>query len=207
MGLSLSGIPYEIWVMPGIIFIIPSLCLFPLLYRDFFDLRIHLKVLVNVSLAPYSKLAIIGGYLFVAGIEATILGIISLFVISGFIAFPLSILQTVVMFLCLISYLFLLGNFFISMSLLIDTITTLFLMTALSFVYILFGNGFIIEFGFFPLGVESFLKWQPLSIPFQIFQQYKYTGIFDWALFSGSVLIGTLWTFANSSLLKRTFQH
>ena len=132
---SLSGVPFDFWVIPGLIFIISSLGLFPLLYRDFFDLRIHRKVLVNVALAPYRKRELIGGYLCVAGIEAFLIGIISLIVISGFTAYSYSLLESLALLLCLVLYLFLLGNLFISMGLLIDTVTTLFLMTALNFIF------------------------------------------------------------------------
>ena len=38
---SLSGMSYDIWVFPGLIFILGSLSLYPLLYREYFYLRIH----------------------------------------------------------------------------------------------------------------------------------------------------------------------
>ena len=38
---SLGGIPYDVWVMPGILFIISSFIMYPLLYREYFELRIH----------------------------------------------------------------------------------------------------------------------------------------------------------------------
>jgi len=207
MGKSLSGMPYEFWVIPGLVFIISSLGLYPLIYRDFFDLRIHRKVLINVALAPYRKRALIGGYLCVAGMEALMLGIVSLLIMSGLATYPLTMIETVVMFLCLMVYLFFLGNYFITLGLAIDTQTTLFLMTALSFIFILFGNGYLIEFGFFPIGVETFLTWQPLSIPFRIFQVYFRTGIMDWALLTACIVLGILWTLANTIILKRKLIH
>ena len=144
MGHSLSGVPFELWVIPGFIFVISSVGLFPLLYRDFFDLRVHQKVLVHVALAPYRKRMLIGGYLIVAGIEAMILSLISLVIFSGLAPFPLTVIDTLFMMVCLAVYLLLLGNYFISMGLLIDTVTTLFLITFITFIFILFGNGFII---------------------------------------------------------------
>ena len=75
---SLLGVSYDIWVLPGLIFIISSLVLFPLLHRDFFDLRIHNKVLGNIALAPYSKNMMIMSYLFVAGMEALVAALISM---------------------------------------------------------------------------------------------------------------------------------
>ena len=207
MGHSLSGVPFELWVIPGLIFVISSVGLFPLLYRDFFDLRVHQKVLVHVALAPYRKRMLIGGYLIVAGIEAMILGLISLVIFSGLAPFPLTVIDTLFMMVCLAVYLLLLGNYFISMGLLIDTVTTLFLITFITFIFILFGNGFIIEFGFFPAGIENFLRWQPLSIPYQAFQLFIRSGIIDWALLFSSLLLGLLWMLGNTTILKRKLRH
>jgi len=207
LGQSLSGIPYEIWVIPGLIFIISSLGLFPLLYRDFFDLRVHKKVIVNVALAPYEKRNLVGSYIFVAGLEAMIMGLISIFVFAGFTQISLGLMEIFVLFSCLGLYLFLLGNLFISIALIIDTVTTLFLITAMIFTLIFFGNGFIIEFGFFSAEMEAILKWQPISIPFQIFQNYYRSGLFDWKIFSGMFALSGLWVIANGSILKRRLIH
>ncbi len=150
---------------------------------------------------------LIGGYLIVAGIEAMILGLISLVIFSGLAPFPLTVIDTLVMMVCLAVYLLLLGNYIISMGLLIDTVTTLFLITFITFIFILFGNGFIIEFGFFPAGIENFLRWQPLSIPYQAFQLFIRSGIIDWALLFSSLLLGLLWMLGNTTILKRKLRH
>ena len=73
---SLAETPYDIWVLPGLIFIIGSLSLYPLLYREYFELRIHRKVLINIALTPYSKRAIIFSSLVVAGLEALFMSIL-----------------------------------------------------------------------------------------------------------------------------------
>ena len=51
---SLAGIPYDIWVFPGLLYVISSLVLFPLIYREYFELRIHRNVLINMALTPHS---------------------------------------------------------------------------------------------------------------------------------------------------------
>ena len=204
---SLSGMPFELWVIPGFIFIISSMGLFPLIYRDFFDLRVHRKVLVHVVLAPYRKRIVICGYLIVSGIEAIILGVISIGIFSAISSFPLSVIQTLFMIVCLSLYLLLLGNLLISMGLLINTVTTFSMITFITFIFILFGNGFIIEFGFFPAGIENFLRWQPLSIPYRAFQLFIRSGIIDWALLFSSLLLGLLWMLGNTTILKRKLRH
>jgi len=204
---SLSGMPFKFWVIPGFIFIISSMGLFPLIYRDFFDLRVHRKVLVHVVLAPYRKRIVICGYLIVSAIEAIILGVISIGVFSAISIFPLSVIQTLFMIICLSLYLLLIGNILISMGLLINTATTFFMMTFITFIFILFGNGFIIEFGFFPTEIDSFLKWQPISIPFQVFQLYINTNTIDWSMLVYPLALVIFWVIANTKILKRKLRH
>jgi len=204
---SLSGVPYELWVIPGVIFIVSSLGMFPLLYRDFFDLRIHKKVLSKVALAPFRKRVIIFGYLVVSGFEALLFGIIALMMLSGIASFPLSIIETIVMLLCLILYLFILGNFYITLGLLVETVTTLILLITIVFLFIVFGNGYVIEFGFFPVTLEFVLSWQPFAIPYRIFQTYLEIGIMDWALFITLLILGALWTLMNTTILKKRLLH
>ena len=40
---SINGQPYEMWVMPGLFMFMAAILVTPLIYRDFFDLRIHHK--------------------------------------------------------------------------------------------------------------------------------------------------------------------
>ena len=204
---SLSGMPFELWVIPGFIFIISSMGLFPLIYRDFFDLRVHRKVLAHVVLAPYRKRIVICGYLIVSGIEAIILGLISICIFSAISSFPLSVIETLFMIVCLGLYLLLLGNLLISMGLLIDTVTTFFMITFTTFIFILFGNGFIIEFSFFPTGIASFLKWQPISIPFQAFQLFINTKFIDWQMLAYPLVLVLFWVIVNTKILKWKLRH
>ena len=204
---SLSGIPFELWVIPGFIFIISSMGLIPLIYRDFFDLRLHRKVLAHVVLAPYRKRMMIFGYLIVSAIEAIILGVISIGIFSAISSFPLSVIETLFMMVCLGLYLLLLGNLLISMGLLIDTVTTFSMMIFITFIFILFGNGFIIEFGFFPTGVDSFLKWQPISIPFQALQLFINTKFIDWQMLAYPLVLVLFWVIANTKILKWKLRH
>jgi len=200
---SLAEIPYDIWVLPGLIFIVGSFSLYPLLYREYFELRIHRKVLVNIALAPYSKKYMIFSSLVISGLESIGMSVLGIFVYTTFTSISLSLSSTIFLFLCLVIYLFLLGNLYITISLLIDALTTMFLATSMIFVFILFGSGFLIEFSFFPVGIESFLKWLPLSIPFQIFHKFNATGLVDWLSLSILCVVIYLWIILNSIILKR----
>jgi len=200
---SLAEIPYDIWVLPGLIFIVGSFSLYPLLYREYFELRIHRKVLVNIALAPYSKKYMIFSSLVISGLESIGMSVLGIIVYTTFTSISLSVSSTIFLFLCLVIYLFLLGNLYITISLLIDALTTMFLATSMIFVFILFGSGFLIEFSFFPVGIESFLKWLPLSIPFQIFHKFNATGLVDWLSLSILCLVIYLWIIFNSIILNR----
>ena len=93
------------------------------------------------------------------------------------------------------------------MGLLINTVTTFSMITFITFIFILFGNGFIIEFGFFPVGINSFLKWQPISIPFQVFQLFINTNIIDWQMLIYPLVLVLFWVIANTKILKWTLRH
>lgn len=200
---SLAGIPYDIWVFPGMIFIISSLSMFPIIYREFFELRIHGKVLINIALTPHSKRSIIFSYLVTAGLEAFVMIIFSMIVYASFIQITFNVPSIIFLIFCLAIYNLLLGNLYITMSLIIDTLTTMLLGTFMLFLLVLFGNGFLIEFSFFPLGLESLLEWSPLAIPFQIYQKFHSTGLIDYV--SITIIIGLiyLWILLNSHILKQ----
>ena len=200
---SLSEVPYDIWVLPGLIFIIGSFSLYPLLYREYFELRIHRKVLINIALTPYSKKFIIFSSLVTSGLEALGMSIIGILVYISFTSISLTISSLLFLLLCMIIYLLLLGNLYITISLLVDALTTMFLISSMVFILILFGSGFLIEFSFFPIGFESFLKWIPMSIPYQVYHKFNSTGLVDWGSLSILCILIYVWILFNSFILKR----
>lgn len=199
---SLGGIPYDVWVLPGILFIICSFIMYPLLYREYFELRIHKKVLTNLSLSPHSKNTMIFSSLVVSSIEAFIVVIFSTIVYASFISISISIIDLGYLLFCLSLYNLLLGNLYISLSLIVDTLTTMLLLTFMIFLVIVFGNGYLIEFSFFPLGLDSIIKLSPISIPFQIFQKFNSTGMIDYLSISILVVLIYFWILLNGYILK-----
>jgi len=199
---SLGGIPYDVWVLPGILFIISSFIMYPLLYREYFELRIHKKVLTNLSLSPHSKNTMIFSSLVVSSIEAFIVVIFSTIVYASFISISINIADLGYLLFCLSMYNLLLGNLYISLSLIVDTLTTMLLLTFMIFLVIVFGNGYLIEFSFFPLGLDSIIKLSPISIPFQIFQKFNSTGMIDYLSISILVVLIYFWVLLNGYILK-----
>ena len=199
---SLGGIPYDVWVLPGILFIISSFIMYPLLYREYFELRIHKKVLTNLSLSPHSKNTMIFSSLVVSSIEAFIVVIFSTIVYASFISISINIADLGYLLFCLSLYNLLLGNLYISLSLIVNTLTTMLLLTFMIFLVIVFGNGYLIEFSFFPLGLDSIIKLSPISIPFQIFQKFNSTGMIDYLSISILVVLIYFWVLLNGYILK-----
>lgn len=200
---SISGVPYDIWSFPGLIFILGSIVIFPPLYREFFDLRIRGKSLVNISLTPQSKTKIIFSNLVVAIVETIIISILSGIIYTSFIEISFGLLNLLFFLLALTLYLFLIGNLFITLLLSIDTLTTVLLSISIIFLIIIFGNGFIIETSFFPDAIGEVLTLQPLSLPFQLYQAFNSIGIINFKLFLPLFLVVYLWILFNSFLLKR----
>ena len=59
---------------------------YAVLYRDLFDLRIHKKSFISITLAPYSKFYLVFGFLLAAIIESLIYGIISMIIYEALLA-------------------------------------------------------------------------------------------------------------------------
>ena len=203
---SLSEIPYDIWVLPGLLFIIGSFSIYPSIYRDYFEHRLNNKVLVNISLAPYSKRIIIFSTLVTSLLESFVMISISIVIYSVFTPFALDIPTFFFLCLCLSIYLFILGNFFIFLSIWIDVISIMFLTFLMVFVLIFFGSGFLFELSFFPIAIESILIWSPFAISFQIFQKFNSTSIIDWTSIFCLIILNYLMIIVNSYLLKQKLQ-
>ena len=200
---SISGVPYDIWVFSGLIFIIGSLGLYPIIYREIFDLRVHRKVLLNIALAPYSKSQLVFGNLCVAVLEALIMCLFSILIYSSIVSISLNFLNFLFLIFCLVIYLFLVGNIYILLSISIDAITTMILSSFVLIFFMIFGNGFLIEFSFFPSFMESILKYSPISFSQQCYQRFTATGYIDWMFIAIQIiLIYTLFVL-NGFLLKR----
>ena len=200
---SISGVSYDIWVFPGLIFIIGSLGLYPIIYREIFDLRVHKKVLMNIALAPYSKSQLIFGNLFVSVIEAIIICLFSIVIYLSIVSIPFNISGFMVLIFNLLLYLFFVGNLYILLSISIDAITTMIISSFILIIFIIFGNGFLIEFSFFPSFIESVLKYNPLSFPHKSYQRFIFTGFFDWTYSTINIILIYILFLLNGFLLKR----
>ena len=133
---SISGVSYDVWVFPGLIFIVGSIGLYPIIYREFFDLRVHKKVLVNIALAPCSKSYLIFSSLIVGILEALLMTFFAAILYIGIVSIHITLINILFLFLFLIIFLFLIGNIYILISILIDAITTMILASFSLFIFI-----------------------------------------------------------------------
>jgi len=200
---SSTSIPFNKWVIPGILFIIGSISIFPLLFRDFYILRINRKMLTHISMAPFSKKKIILSYLILSVFEALIIIFISATIFAFFLEFNFSFSEYLMIIIQLSIYLFILGNAIITCSLLIDSITLFTSISLYLFCIIIFGSGFIIEFGLFPSKIFTILSVQPLSIPFQVLQLFLEKHMVDWHKIIILFLLFGSWLIVNSFLLRK----
>ena len=207
MRFSLSDVPYDVWVFPGLMFIIGSFSVYPSIYRDYFDLRINNKVLINISLSPYGKKRIIFSTLVTSLSESFVMILISILIYSTLTSIPFNLVTFLFLGICLSIYLFILGNFLIFLSVMIDTLSVMLLGLITVFILVLFGSGFLFELSFFPVILESILAWSPFAISFQVFQKFHFTEIIDWRSLFGLTIFIYLFTILNSHQLKKKLKH
>lgn len=204
--ISLLNIPYEKWIYPAIIFLIASINLFPLIYRDFFDLRLHRKVIGNLSLSPFTKHKIINSYLIIFVLESLLITLVSIIIISNLIIIPLDFYQHLIIVFHLIIYLLTLSNLLITLSLKFNSPTIYMLLIFCVYLLIIFGSGLIIEFGFFPITLANILSWSPLSIPILSMQKSLQINSPQFNLIIYSIIIVLIWSFFNSLVLKKVLK-
>ncbi len=204
---SLSDVPYDIWVFPGLMFIIGSFSIYPSIYRDYFDLRINNKVLINMSSSPYTKKTIIFSTLVISLLESFVMILTSILIYSTITSLVFDLVTFLFLGICLSIYLFILGNLLIFLSVWIDILSVMLLALITVFILVLFGSGFLFELSFFPIVLESILTWSPLAISFQVFQKFHSTGIIDWTSFFGLTIFIYLFIILNSYQLKKKLKH
>ena len=200
---SLTSIPFNKWFIPGILFIIGSISIFPPLFRDFYILRIDRKMLTHISMAPFSKKKIILSYLMLSVFEALIIIFINAIIFAFFLEFNFSLSEYLMIIIQLSIYLLILGNAIVTCSLLIDSITLFASISLYLFSIIFFGSGFIIELGLFPYKIFTILSIQPFSIPFQVLQLFLEKHMVDWDKIIILLFLFGFWLIMNSILLRK----
>lgn len=200
---SLDQVPYEVWVFPGIILLIASVSTFSMVYRDLFDLRIHKKSFIPITLAPYRKTHLVLGFLVTSIFEALVYVIIAMGVLTVLLPQPLH--WSAYLFIPLFSFLytFMLGNLMITFSVLTDRISTYLLIMIAIFFFVLFGTGLLVEFDFYPKTIGTILSYSPLSMILSELRGIIFFNRVDWPQIITPLVVAIGWTWLNGYLLKR----
>ena len=187
---SLDQIPYELWIFPGIILIIASMSTFSMIYRDLFDLRIHKKSFLPMTLAPYTKTQFIFGFLITSIVETTIYVIVAMAVLTILLPTPFHISTY---FIILI----------FTFSVVTDRISIYLSILLTMFLIILFGTGILVEFEFYPKTIGIILSNFPLSMFLSSLRELIFFNRIDWLQIFIPIMVAIGWTWVNGYLLKR----
>ena len=203
---SLDKIPYEIWAFTGVILLISIMSTYAVLYRDLFDLRIHKKSFISITLAPYSKFYLVFGFLLAAIIESLIYGIISMIILSLFLSQRLEWYAYLTIPVYGSIFLLLFGNLTLTLSIFSERITTFISITIMLFFFMIFGTGILFEFEFYPKMLGMILSYNPFSLIISELRGIVFLKQINWSWISISVLTGLGWTWLNGFMLKRSLK-
>jgi ABC-type polysaccharide/polyol phosphate export permease len=200
---SLDQIPYELWIFPGIILIIASMSTFSMIYRDLFDLRIHKKSFLPMTLAPYSKTQLILGFLITSIVETTAYVIVAMAVLTVFLPSPFDVSTYFIILIFTFLYTFIVGNIIITFSVVTDRISIYLSILITMFLIILFGTGILVEFEFYPKTISVILSNFPLSMFLSSLREIIFFNRIDWFQIFIPIIVAIGWTWVNGYLLKR----
>tara|TARA_B110001454_G_scaffold17464_1_gene15726 strand:+ start:1277 stop:1990 length:714 start_codon:yes stop_codon:yes gene_type:complete len=200
---SLDQIPYELWIFPGIILIIASMSTFSMIYRDLFDLRIHKKSFLPMTLAPYSKTQLILGFLITSIVETTAYVIVAMAVLTVFLPSPFDVSTYFIILIFTFLYTFIVGNIIITFSVVTDRISIYLSILITMFLIILFGTGILVEFEFYPKTISVILSNFPLSMFLSSLREIIFFNRIDWFQIFIPIIVAIGWTLVNGYLLKK----
>ena len=123
---TITKFSYQKWLYPGLVLIVNTIVIIPIIYRDFFDLRVNSRTLIMLSLAPLSKIQLIGLLLLTALAEATIFSSVSMIIFLYLMDLSLSMLDLLYILVAMNIFGLIVSNGLITISLLTDRINTFF---------------------------------------------------------------------------------
>ena len=203
---TITKFSYQKWLYPGLVLIVNTIVIIPIIYREFFDLRVNSRTLITLSLTPLSKLQLIGLLLLTALAEATVFSMVAMTIFLYLMDLSLSILDLLYILVAMNIFGLIVSNGLITISLLTDRINTFFIVTFILFLFIIFSSELLVEFEFYPLRISAVLKNLPTSMISNWCRGLIFNGYFNWTLFLTPLGIGLVWTTINAVLLKRTLR-
>ena len=200
---TITKFSYQKWLYPGLVLIVNTIVIIPIIYREFFDLRVNSRTLITLSLTPLSKLQLIGLLLLTALAEATIFSMVTMTIFLYLMDLSLSILDLLYILVAMNIFGLIVSNGLITISLLTDRINTFFIVTFIFFFFIIFSSELLFEFEFYPFRISAVFENLPTSMVSNWCRSLMFNGNFYWTLFITPLGIGLVWIIFNSVLLKR----
>ena len=203
---TITKFSYQKWLYPGLVLIVNTIVIIPIIYREFFDLRVNSRTLITLSLTPLSKLQLIGLLLLTALAEATVFSMVAMTIFLYLMDLSLSILDLLYILVAMNIFGLIVSNGLITISLLTDRINTFFIVTFIFFFFIIFSSELLFEFQFYPFRISAVFENLPTSMVSNWCRSLMFNGNFYWTLFLTPLGIGLVWIIFNSVLLKRTLR-
>ena len=200
---TITRFSYQKWLYPGLVLIVYTIVIIPIIYREFFDLRVNSRTLITLSLTPLSKLQLIGLLLLTALAEATVFSMVAMTIFLYLMDLSLSILDLLYILVAMNIFGLIVSNGLITISLLTDRINTFFIVTFIFFFFIIFSSELLFEFQFYPFMISAVFENLPTSMVSNWCRSLMFNGNFYWTLFITPLGIGLVWIIFNSVLLKR----
>ena len=201
-----TKLSYQKWLYPGLVFIVNTIVMIPIIYREFFDLRVNSRTLITLSLTPLSKLHLIGLLLLTALVEATIFSLVAMTIFLYLMDLSFNMLDLLYILVAMNLFGLIVSNGLITISLLTDRINTFFIVTFIFFFFIIFSSELLFQFEFYPFRITAVLENLPTSMVSNWCRSLMFNGYFYWTLFLPPLVIGLVWIIFNSLLLKRTIR-
>ena len=203
---TITKFSYQKWLYPGLVLFVNTILIIPVIYREFFDLRVNSRTLITLSLTPLSKLQLTGFLLLTVLVEATIFSMVAMTIFLYLMDLSLSMLDLLYILVAMNLFGLIVSNGLITLSLLTDRINTFFIVTFIFFLFVIFSSELLFEFEFYPLRISAVLKNLPTSMVSNWCRGLIFNRYFDWTLFLTPLGIGLVWTTFNTVLLKRTLR-
>ena len=200
---TITKFSYQKWLYPGLVLIVNTIVIIPIIYREFFDLRVNSRTLITLSLTPLTKLQLIGLLLLTALAEATVFSMVAMTIFLYLMDLSLSILDLLYILVAMNIFGLIVSNGLITISLLTDRINTFFIVTFIFFFFIIFSSELLFEFQFYPFRISAVFENLPTSMVSNWCRSLMFNGNFYWTLFITPLCIGLGWIIFNSVLLKR----
>ena len=199
---GIYDVDFDIWIYPSMIFLVTGLSILPSIFRDVFDLRVHKKVLSQLSLSPYSKRYMIFSFSIVSLVESIVIGFVAVILFSSIIPYPFGLIKTSGFIFYFSIYIFLLSNVFIMISILSDKLSTIFISLFVFIFFMLFGSGLIISPDFYPPSINGALSLLPLVMCVKSMQSYLFSGFINFSHIIIPIFTSAALLIINSILLR-----